>query len=165
MALAVKNLPASAGDVRDAGLVPESRRSAGGQHYNPLQYSCLENPMDRGAWRSIGLQSRTRLKQLSTHTHRYKGNNLCLFSPQEVPQAQPPGDSPILEVEEIEQVPVKEPLQPLAPLDSGYEKHFLPTPEELGLLSPTAGSRLRPELTSGGERGAPLTNEDIEAQS
>ena len=56
MALAVKNLPASAGDVRDAGLVPESRRSAGGQHYNPLQYSCLENPMDRGAWRSTGSQ-------------------------------------------------------------------------------------------------------------
>ena len=55
--------------------------------------------------------------------------------------------------------------KPLAPLGSGYEKHFLPTPEELGLLGPTAGSRLRPEPTSGGERGAPLTDEDIEAQS
>lgn len=92
-------------------------------------------------------------------------SNFSLPHMKEVPQAQPPGDSPILEVEEIEQVPVKEPPQPLAPLDSGYEKHFLPTPEELGLLSPTAGSRLRPELTSGGERGAPLTDEDIEAQS
>ena len=55
--------------------------------------------------------------------------------------------------------------KPLVPLDSQCEKHFLPTPEELGLLGPTAGSRLQPELTSGGERGAPLTDEDIEAQS
>ncbi|KAB0386271.1 interleukin-27 receptor subunit alpha [Muntiacus reevesi] len=87
-------------------------------------------------------------------------SNFSLPHMKEVPQAQPPGDSPILEVEEIEQVPVKEPPQPLVPLDSGYEKHFLPTPEELGLLGPTAGSRLRPEVTSGGERGAPLTDED-----
>lgn len=92
-------------------------------------------------------------------------SNFSLPHVKEVPQAQPPSDSPILEVEEIEQVPVKEPSQPLAPLDSGYEKHFLPTPEELGLLGPTAGSRLRPEPTSGEERGAPLTDEDIEAQS
>ena len=51
MALAVKNLPASAGDVRDTGSIPGSGRSPGGRHSNPLQYSCLENPMDRGAWR------------------------------------------------------------------------------------------------------------------
>ena len=50
MALVVKNLPANAGDVRDAGLIPGLGRSPGGGHGNPLQYSCLENPMDRGAW-------------------------------------------------------------------------------------------------------------------
>ena len=40
----------SAGDVRDAGLIPGSGRSSRGGHVNPLQYSCLGNPMDRGAW-------------------------------------------------------------------------------------------------------------------
>ena len=44
----VKNLPAN-GDVKDPGLIPGSGRSPGGGHGNPLQYSCLENPMDRGA--------------------------------------------------------------------------------------------------------------------
>ena len=47
-----KNLPVNAGDVRDMGLIPGSGRSLGGGHSNPLQYSCLENPMDRGAWRA-----------------------------------------------------------------------------------------------------------------
>ena len=46
----VKNLPADAGDIRDAGLIPMLERSPGGGHGNPLQYFCLENPMDRGAW-------------------------------------------------------------------------------------------------------------------
>ena len=45
----VKNLPANAGEVRDAGSVPRLGRSPGEGHGNPLQYSCLENPMDRGA--------------------------------------------------------------------------------------------------------------------
>ena len=45
----VKSLPANAGDV---GLIPVSRRSPGVGNGNPLQYSCLENPMDRGAWRA-----------------------------------------------------------------------------------------------------------------
>ncbi|XP_045406645.1 interleukin-27 receptor subunit alpha isoform X1 [Lemur catta] len=53
---------------------------------------------------------------------------------EEVPQAQPIGDLPILEMEEMEPLPVSEPPQASALLDSGYEKHFLPTPEELGLL-------------------------------
>ena len=50
MALVVKNLPANSGDIRDVGLIPVSGRSPGGGFGNPLQYSCLENPMDRGAW-------------------------------------------------------------------------------------------------------------------
>ena len=48
--LVVKNVPANAGDIRDAGLIPGSGRSSGGGYGNLLQYSCLENPMDRGAW-------------------------------------------------------------------------------------------------------------------
>ena len=46
----VKNPPANAGDMRDMDWIPGSGRSPGGGHGNPLQYSCLENPMDRGAW-------------------------------------------------------------------------------------------------------------------
>ena len=49
----VKNLPASIGDTGDAGLIPGSGRSPGGGHGNPLQYSCLENCVDRGAWWAI----------------------------------------------------------------------------------------------------------------
>ena len=48
-----KNLPANAGDLRDVGLIPGSGRSPGGGHDNPLWYSCLENPTDRGAWWAI----------------------------------------------------------------------------------------------------------------
>ena len=50
VALVVKNLSANAGDLIDVGLNPGSRRSPGGGHGHPLQYSCLENPMERGAW-------------------------------------------------------------------------------------------------------------------
>ena len=46
----VKNLPTDPGDIRDAGLIPGSGRSPGEGNDNPLQYSCLENAMDRGAW-------------------------------------------------------------------------------------------------------------------
>ena len=48
--LVVNNLPANAGDVRDMGLIPGLGRSPGEGHGTPLRYSCLENPMDRGAW-------------------------------------------------------------------------------------------------------------------
>jgi len=50
--LVVKNPLANAGDVRDSGLIPGSGRSPGERNGNPLQYSCLENPMDRGAWQA-----------------------------------------------------------------------------------------------------------------
>ena len=61
----VKNLPANAGDVRHTGLIPGLGRSLGGENGNPLQYSCPESPMDRGAWQGTvhGVsKNRTRLK-------------------------------------------------------------------------------------------------------
>ena len=69
VALVVKNLLVNAGDVRDAGSIPGSGRSPKGGHSNPLQYFCLENPMDRGAWWATvhGVaKSWTRLKWLSS---------------------------------------------------------------------------------------------------
>ena len=65
MVLVVKNASATAGDRRGMGWIPGSGRSPGGAHGNQLQYSCLENPMDRGAWRATehrGEKSQTRLK-------------------------------------------------------------------------------------------------------
>ena len=71
MALVVKNMPASAGDIRDMGLIPGSRRSPGRGHGNPLQYFYLEHPMDR-AWQTTVHnrveKSQTQLKRLS-RTH------------------------------------------------------------------------------------------------
>ena len=68
MAPVVENPPANAGDIRDAGSIPGSGRSPGGGHGSPLQYSCPENPMDRGAWWASvhGVAKiRTQLNQLS----------------------------------------------------------------------------------------------------
>ena len=68
--LVVKNMPVNAGDIKDTGLILELERSPGGRNGNPVQYSCLENPTDRGAWQATVLRvakSRTQLKQLSTH--------------------------------------------------------------------------------------------------
>ena len=53
----VENLPASAEDVRDVDLIPGSERSPGRGHGNAFQYFCLENPMDRGAWKALGVKS------------------------------------------------------------------------------------------------------------
>ena len=53
-----KDSAASTGDIRDIGLIPGLGRSLGGGHDNPLQYSCLENHMDRGAWQATRLRSR-----------------------------------------------------------------------------------------------------------
>ena len=65
MVLVVKKPPANAGDVKDTGSIPELGISPGGGHGNPLQYSSMENPMDRGAWWVQWVaKSRTRLKQL-----------------------------------------------------------------------------------------------------
>ena len=75
VALVVKNLPANAGDKGDADLIPGLGRSPGGGHIHPLQYSCLENPIDSGAWQSTvhGVtKTWTQLKQLSTHANTCK---------------------------------------------------------------------------------------------
>ena len=72
MVLVVKNPHANAGDVRDMGLIPRSGRSLGGRHGNPLQYSCLENPMDwteePGGLQSIGLD----MTEVTLHTHMHR---------------------------------------------------------------------------------------------
>ena len=52
MAPVLKNLPTNVRDIRDLSLIPGSGRSPGGGHGSPLQYSCLENPIDRGAWQA-----------------------------------------------------------------------------------------------------------------
>ena len=75
--LVVKNLPANAGDVRDTGSIPGLGRFPAGGHGNPVQCSCLENPMDRRAWWAIVhrvAKSWTQLKQLScTHGLALRG--------------------------------------------------------------------------------------------
>ena len=73
VAVVVRNLPANAGDMRDAGSIPGSGRSSGEGNGSLIQYSCLENSMDKGAWwatvHSVA-KSWTQLKQLSTHTYQ-----------------------------------------------------------------------------------------------
>ena len=68
-----KESTGNAGDAGDAGSIPGSGRSPGGGHGNPLQYYCLENPMDRSTWRSTTIRvvtkSRTQLKRLNMHAH------------------------------------------------------------------------------------------------
>ena len=66
----VKNPPANAGDIRDVRSIPGSGRFPGAEHDNPLQFSCLESPVDRGAWRATVpriAKSWTRLKRLRLH--------------------------------------------------------------------------------------------------
>ena len=79
VALAIKNLPANAGDARDSGSVPGSGRFPGGRHGSSLQYSCLENPMDRGILQTTVhnvARSQTWLKQLNMHACIH----LCIVS-------------------------------------------------------------------------------------
>ena len=76
MPLVVKSCPTNAGDTGDVGSIPGSGRCPGAGHGNPLQYSCLENPMDRGAGRATVrriAKSRTRLKRLSMHSLQQHG--------------------------------------------------------------------------------------------
>ena len=84
--LGVKNPPASVGDTRDVGLIPGSGRSSGGEHGNPLQCSCLENPMERGVWSAttLGLQRVRYDNTYSTHTERQTGVPRAAYSLHEV---------------------------------------------------------------------------------
>ena len=66
----VKNPPASAGDIRDGTLIPGSGRSPGGGRGNPLQYSCLENSMDRGPWWST-VHGIAKELDMTEHAHTY----------------------------------------------------------------------------------------------
>ena len=70
--LEVKSLPFNAGNIGDLGSIPGLERSPGGEHGNPLQYSCLENPMDRGAWDAtvLGSQSIGHDCRDLAHTHK-----------------------------------------------------------------------------------------------
>ena len=70
----IKNLPANAGDARDVGSIPGLGRSPGGGNGNLLQYSCLGNPMNRGACLSDGKESDT-TEQLNMHVYMY----VCMF--------------------------------------------------------------------------------------
>ena len=70
----VKNPAANAGDARDMGSIPGWGKSSGVGNGTPLQYSCLENSMGRGAWRAAVHRVAKSQTQLSTHTHTHKGS-------------------------------------------------------------------------------------------
>ena len=74
----LKNLPASAGDIGDVNSVPGSRKSPGGRNGNPLQYSCLGNPMVRGAWRFAVNRI---AKSQNTHTHTHTPESSSVLHP------------------------------------------------------------------------------------
>ena len=80
MVLVVKNPPVDVGDIRDEGSIPESGRCPGRGYGNPLQYSCLENPMNRGSWQTIihrvtKRKSWSRLKRLNMSLQCYGEKN------------------------------------------------------------------------------------------
>ena len=72
----VKNLPANAGDIRDAGLIPRVGGSPGEGNGNSLQDSCLENPMDRGPWWAT-VHKVTKELDTTEHTHVYEHFSLA----------------------------------------------------------------------------------------
>ena len=87
----VKNRPINAGEVRDTGFIPGSGRSPGGGKGNPLQYPCLGNPMDRGAWRAtvyrvaksqIRLKQRSMPSRLMNNKTKGRGHNSVFLSSQ-----------------------------------------------------------------------------------
>ena len=85
----VKNPSASAGDIREVGSILESGRSPGGGHGHPLQYSCLENPMDREAWRATVhriAKSWTRLIELSMHMYLRKDVHFVKYTLKSFPK-------------------------------------------------------------------------------
>ena len=77
MVLVVKNPPTNAGDTRNSGSIPESGRSLGEEKGNPLQYSCLENPMDRGAWQATvhRVSKQLDMTEATEYTHTEASKN------------------------------------------------------------------------------------------
>ena len=84
----INNLPANAGDIGDAGSTPGSGRTSGGGNSNPLQYSCLENSMDRGAWQATVHGVAKSQTQLSTLTCIAMNKYICVFSDETQRQTQ-----------------------------------------------------------------------------
>ena len=76
----VNNPSANAGNIRDSGSIPGSGRSPGEGNGNPLQYSCLGNPVDRGAWRATAQRVRKSQTQLSTDAHIYSDQQTAFRS-------------------------------------------------------------------------------------
>ena len=79
----VKNLPANAGDARDMDVIPRLGRSPGGGNSNPLQYSCLEYFMDRGAWRATWNLKKLDMTEhtcmhVHTHTHTHTHTQMSI---------------------------------------------------------------------------------------
>ena len=79
MALVVKNLPANAEDVRDMGSIPGWGKSPGEGHGKPLQYSCLEHPMDRGAWWAAAHGvTQSDVTEMTQHKHPHEAKGMPL---------------------------------------------------------------------------------------
>ena len=78
----VKNLPANAGDTRDMGMIPGSGRSPGVGKSNPLQYSCLENSMDRGPWRATESNTTEHACMCLRLAHQLPGKSAARAQPQ-----------------------------------------------------------------------------------
>ena len=76
----VKNTLANAGDKRDLGSIPGSGRSPGGGHGNPLQYSCLENSMDRRAWWAMVHRGSKELDRTEATVHTHRAGNVVTVS-------------------------------------------------------------------------------------
>ena len=76
--LAAKNPPANGGDIRDEGSIPGSGRCPGGRYGNPLQYSCLENPMDRGAWQATVHRVAKNWTRLKTFSRKKSNKSLSV---------------------------------------------------------------------------------------
>ena len=93
--LSGKDSTCNAGDVRDTGLIPGLGRSPGGEHDNPLQYSCLGNPMDRGAWQATAhrvAKSQTWLNNWThTHTHTHQVETFQVISGEGLSHSTPSG--------------------------------------------------------------------------
>ena len=122
----VKNLSASAGNVRDSGLMTGSGRSPGGVHGNPLHYSCLENPMDRAAWWATVhrvTKSQTRLRRLNRHnTMRKLKNSAQRFNNRLDQGKEKEKRINVLEERLVESIQIEEPKENERNIESLYIK-------------------------------------------